>query len=210
MANIHVNPTRMELTRLKKKRIMAVRGHKLLKDKRDELMKQFISMVEENKILREKVEKSIKKANNMFLLAKSEMNKESLNVALLSAKQAVSLEVSMQNIMSVNVPKFSYKTRTANVNDIYSYGLAFTSSSLDIAIGLLFSAFEDMLKLAQVEKTCQLLAEEIEKTRRRVNALEHVVIPQAQDGIKYILMKLDENERSTQARLMRTEAKKYL
>ena len=199
MANVHVNPTRMELTRLKKKRIMAVRGHKLLKDKRDELMKQFISLMEKNKKLREKVEIGIKKANQMFLLAKSEMSDEALNVALLAPKQSVSIDVSSKNIMSVNVPKFEYKTRTADKNDIFSYGLAFTSSGLDI---------EDMLELAEVEKSCQLLAAEIEKTRRRVNALEYVVIPQAENGIRYISMKLDENERSTQARLMKTGATK--
>lgn len=208
MANVQINPTRMELTRLKKKRIMAVRGHKLLKDKRDELMKQFISMVEKNKELREKVETGIKKANQMFLLAKSEMSDAALNVALLAPKQSVSIEVSSKNIMSVNVPKFAYKTRTANENDIFSYGLTFTSAGLDEAVKSLSDVLEDMLVLAEVEKTCQLLAAEIEKTRRRVNALEYVVIPQVESGIRYISMKLDENERSAQARLMKTGASK--
>ena len=208
MVTAQVNPTRMELTRLKKKRVMAVRGHKLLKDKRDELMKQFIAMVEENKNLRQKVERGIKRANEKFLIARSEMSEEALNVALLAPKQAVSIEVSSRNIMSVNVPKFSYSTRTADKNDIYSYGLAFTSFSLDDAVGALSEVFGAMLKLAEVEKSCQLLAREIEKTRRRVNALEYVVIPQAEGGIRYILMKLDENERSAQARLMKTGATK--
>lgn len=206
MASTQVNPTRMELARLKKKRLMAVRGHKLLKDKRDELMKRFIAMVEENKALREKVETGLKMANQRFLLAKSEMSDEAINVALLAPKQSVSIEVSSKNIMSVNVPQFYYKTRTADSNDIYSYGLAFTSSSLDEAVKSLSAVFEDMLKLAEVEKACQLLADEIEKTRRRVNALEYVVIPQAESGIRYISMKLDENERSAQARLMKTGA----
>lgn len=206
MASTQVNPTRMELARLKKKRLMAVRGHKLLKDKRDELMKRFIAMVEENKALREKVELGLKKANRRFLLAKSEMSDEAINVALLAPKQSVSIEVSSKNIMSVNVPQFDYKTRTADSNDIYSYGLAFTSSSLDEAVKSLSAVFEDMLKLAEVEKACQLLADEIEKTRRRVNALEYVVIPQAESGIRYISMKLDENERSAQGRLMKTGA----
>lgn len=206
MASTQVNPTRMELARLKKKRLMAVRGHKLLKDKRDELMKRFIAMVEKNKALREKVETGLRKANQRFLLAKSEMSDEAINVALLAPKQSVSIEVSSKNIMSVNVPQFDYKTRTADSNDIYSYGLAFTSSSLDEAVTSLSAVFEDMLKLAEVEKACQLLADEIEKTRRRVNALEYVVIPQAESGIRYISMKLDENERSTQARLMKTGA----
>lgn len=206
MASTQVNPTRMELARLKKKRLMAVRGHKLLKDKRDELMKRFIAMVEENKALREKVETGLRKANQRFLLAKSEMSDEAINVALLAPKQSVSIEVSSKNIMSVNVPQFDYKTRTADSHDIYSYGLAFTSSSLDEAVKSLSEVFEDMLKLAEVEKACQLLADEIEKTRRRVNALEYVVIPQAESGIRYISMKLDENERSAQARLMKTGA----
>ena len=206
MASTQVNPTRMELARLKKKRLMAVRGHKQLKDKRDELMKRFIAMVEENKALREKVETGLKMANQRFLLAKSEMSDEAINVALLAPKQSVSIEVSSKNIMSVNVPQFDYKTRTADSNDIYYYGLAFTSSSLDTAVKSLSAVFEDMLKLAEVERACQLLADEIEKTRRRVNALEYVVIPQAESGIRYISMKLDENERSAQARLMKTGA----
>lgn len=206
MANIQINPTRMELSRLKKKRIMALRGHKLLKDKRDELMKEFISLVEENKMLREKVETKLKKSNQKFFLAKSEMTEEVLAVSLLAPKQSISIDVTKRNIMGVEVPKFNYATRTPNPNDIYSYGLAFTSSGLDDAVKSLYEVFEDMLKLAEIEKSCQILASEIEKTRRRVNALEHVVIPQTEAGIKYISMKLDENERSAQVRLMKTGA----
>lgn len=206
MANIQINPTRMELSRLKKKRIMALRGHKLLKDKRDELMKEFISLVEENKMLREKVETKLKKSNQKFFLAKSEMTEEVLAVSLLAPKQSISIDVTKRNIMGIEVPKFNYATRTANPNDIYSYGLAFTSSGLDDAVKSLYEVFEDMLKLAEIEKSCQILASEIEKTRRRVNALEHVVIPQTEAGIKYISMKLDENERSAQVRLMKTGA----
>ena len=126
MANIQINPTRMELSRLKKKRIMALRGHKLLKDKRDELMKEFISLVEENKMLREKVETKLKKSNQKFFLAKSEMTEEVLAVSLLAPKQSISIDVTKRNIMGIEVPKFNYATRTANPNDIYSYGLAFT------------------------------------------------------------------------------------
>lgn len=206
MANVQINPTRMELTRLKKKRIMALRGHKLLKDKRDELMKQFISLVEENKMLRERVEAKLKNSNQKFLLAKAEMSEEILAVSLLAPKQSISIDVTKHNIMGVEVPKFNYTTRTANQNDIYSYGLAFTSPTLDDAVKSLYEIFDDMIKLAEVEKTCQILASEIEKTRRRVNALEHLVIPQAEAGIKYISMKLDENERSAQVRLMKTSA----
>lgn len=205
MAMTQVNPTRMELTRLKKKLVTATRGHKLLKDKRDELMRQFLDMVRENKRLREEVELKIHAANKNFALASAVMNEETLKTALLAPKQSVSLEVSTQNIMSVDIPVFEYKTRTPNENDIYSYGFAFTSGDLDDAVKSLSEIFPDMLKLAEYEKSCQLMAVEIEKTRRRVNALEHVMIPDYQDKIRYITMKLDENERSTQIRLMKVK-----
>ena len=205
MAGTTVNPTRMELTRQKKKLQTAVRGHKLLKDKRDELMRQFLDKVRENKELREKVEKGILEANKKFLLARAGMDDEYLNTALLAPKQEISLETSTKNVMSVEIPQFKFKTRTSDPNDIYSYGFAYTTGDLDDAIKSLSGVFEDMLKLAEIEKSCQLMATEIEKTRRRVNALEHVMIPEAQANIKYISMKLDENERSTQIRLMKVQ-----
>ena len=201
----HVNPTRMELTRLKKKLATAIRGHKLLKDKRDELMRQFLDLVRENKALREKVEAGIAAANQNFVLARSGMTDEALNVALMAPKQEVYLETETKNVMSVEIPVFKYKTRTSDPNDIYSYGFAFTSSDLDAAVKSLADVLPDMLRLAEIEKSCQLMAAEIEKTRRRVNALEHVMIPQMQANIKYITMKLDENERSTQIRLMKVK-----
>lgn len=200
-----VNPTRMELTRLKKKLVTATRGHKLLKDKRDELMRQFLEKVRDNKALRERVEEGIKAANKNFLLARAGMQDEVLNTALLAPKQKVSLESGVENVMSVDIPKFTFKTRTPDKNDIFSYGFAYTSNDLDDAIQSLSDIFPDMLKLAECEKSCQLMAAEIEKTRRRVNALEHVMIPQLQTNIKYITMKLDENERSTQIRLMKVK-----
>lgn len=200
-----VNPTRMELTRLKKKLVTARRGHKLLKDKRDELMRQFLDLVKLNMELRKKVEAGIEQANKNFILAKAGMSSQMLNTALLAPKQEVSVEVSTKNIMSVNIPVFNYKTRTPNPNDIYSYGFAFTSADLDDSVKYLSDILPDMLKLAEVEKSCQLMASEIEKTRRRVNALEHVMIPETESGIKYITMKLDENERSTQIRLMKVK-----
>ena len=200
-----VNPTRMELTRLKKKLVTATRGHKLLKDKRDELMRQFLDKVRENKRLRERVENGIQAANKNFLLARAGMQDEVLNTALLAPKQKVTLESETENVMSVDIPKFTFKTRTPDENDIYSYGFAFTSSDLDGAVKSLSDIFPDMLKLAECEKACQLMAAEIEKTRRRVNALEHVMIPELQENIKYITMKLDENERSTQIRLMKVK-----
>ena len=200
-----VNPTRMELTRLKKKLVTATRGHKLLKDKRDERMRQFLDKVRENKRLRERVENGIQAANKNFLLARAGMQDEVLNTALLAPKQKVTLESETENVMSVDIPKFTFKTRTPDENDIYSYGFAFTSSDLDGAVKSLSDIFPDMLKLAECEKACQLMAAEIEKTRRRVNALEHVMIPELQENIKYITMKLDENERSTQIRLMKVK-----
>ncbi len=205
MATAHVNPTRMELTRLKKKLVTALRGHKLLKDKRDELMRRFLDLVRENKALREKVEQGIAVANRNFVLARSVMSDEILNVALMTPKQEVTLELETQNVMSVEIPKYHYKTRTSDANDIYSYGYAFTSGDLDSAVKSLSDLLPDMLRLAECEKACQLLAAEIEKTRRRVNALEHVMIPEMQDNIRYITMKLDENERSTQIRLMKVK-----
>ena len=205
MAATQVNPTRMELTRLKKKLQTAVRGHKLLKDKRDELMRQFLDLVRVNMELRLKVEQGIKDANKNFVIAKAGMSEQILHTALMAPKQEVYLECDKKNVMSVEIPVFEYKTRTANANDIYSYGFAFTSNDLDDAVKSLDDILPDMLKLSETEKACQLMAAEIEKTRRRVNALEHVVIPQTQQNIKYIKMKLDENERSTQIRLMKVK-----
>ncbi len=205
MAKARVNPTRMELTKLKKKLATATRGHKLLKDKRDELMRQFLDMVRENRALREKVEKGIMAANKNFVLARSAMPDEVLNVALMAPKQEVFLEAGKRNVMSVEIPEFEYRTKTADVNDIYPYGFAFTSSDLDDAVTSLQDILPDMLRLAEIEKSCQLMAAEIEKTRRRVNALEHVMIPELRENIKYIVMKLDENERSTQVRLMKVK-----
>ena len=205
MASKQITPTRMELTRLKKKLVTATRGHKLLKDKRDELMRQFLEKVRENKTLREQVEKGIKAANKNFLLARASMQDQVLSTAMLAPKQRVSVETGVENVMSVEIPTFDFKTRTPDQNDIFSYGFAFTSSDLDGAVQSLADIFPDMLKLAEIEKSCQLMAVEIEKTRRRVNALEHVMIPELQANIKYISMKLDENERATQIRLMKVK-----
>mgnify|MGYP000779403700 FL=1 len=205
MAGTQVNPTRMELTRLKKKLVTAVRGHKLLKDKRDELMRQFLDKVRENKALREEVETALVSANQNFMLARAGMPDERLNTALLAPKQELTISAGTQNVMSVEIPDFDFKTRTPDQNDMYSYGFAFTTGDLDDAILSLSEVFPKMLKLAEVEKSCQLMAAEIEKTRRRVNALEHVMIPELQTNIKYITMKLDENERSTQIRLMKVK-----
>ena len=166
-------------------------------------MRQFLELARENMELRKKVEAGIERANKNFVLAKSTMSNEAVNVAFMAPKQEVTLETDMRNIMSVDIPVFEYRTRTSDANDIYSYGFAFTSSDLDDAVKSLANLLPDMLKLAETEKACQLMASEIEKTRRRVNALEHVLIPETQESIKYITMKLDENERSSQIRLMK-------
>ena len=204
MASTRVNPTRMELTRQKKKLMSATRGHKLLKDKRDELVRQFMDMIKENMRLRLKVEEGLKRANREFAVARAGMSEEVLNTALMANNKSLEIKQDYKNIMSVDIPQFCVKTEIGG-RDIYSYGYAFTAGDLDDAVYSLSNVFSDMIKLAEIEKSCQLMASEIEKTRRRVNALEHVIIPQALDNIKYITMKLDENERSTQIRLMKVK-----
>lgn len=205
MAKKAVSPTRMELNKLKVRIKTARRGHKLLKDKRDELMRRFLELVRENKTLRENVELKLKAANGNFALASASMSAPILNVALMVPKQEVFLEVESKNVMSVQVPEFTTKTKSDDPGDIYSYGYAFTSAELDDSVKVLGEILPDLLKLAETEKTCQLLASEIEKTRRRVNALEYVMIPEYAQNIRYISMKLDENERSTQSRLMKVK-----
>jgi len=205
VAILNVNPTRMELNLLKGKLKTATRGHKLLKDKRDELMREFIELVRENKEVRREVEKGIEQANAHMSIARSVMSDEALNTALMLPMQEMSLQISEKNVMSVNIPVFDAKFKTADENDIYSYGYAFTSSDLDDAVKALSDIMPQMLRLAELEKSCQLMAAEIEKTRRRVNALEHVMIPNYEDTIRYIRMKLDENDRSTTTRLMKVK-----
>lgn len=205
MAVMNVNPTRMELTRLKKQLTTAVRGHKLLKDKRDELMRQFLEKIRENKLLRERVEAGIREAHSHFVLASAVMQKEALDAALLSPKQEITLETATRNVMSVDIPVFEAKTRTSEEADMYSYGFAFTSFELDDAVLRLSELLPDMLRLAECEKATQLMASEIEKTRRRVNALEHVMIPRYQETIHFITMKLEENDRSSRTRLMKVK-----
>ena len=205
MPALNVNPTRMELTRLKGQLRTAVRGHKLLKDKRDELMKQFMDVVRENRALRSKVEEGLTRANTAFAAASAVMSPEMLEQAILYPQSSVSLEMDFQNIMSVDVPVYRFHTERGEGESPCPYGFAATSGELDDAVEALSQVFRDMLKLAEVEKTSQLLAQEIEKTRRRVNALEYVKIPQTEEAIKYITMKLDENERAATIRLMKVK-----
>ncbi len=205
VARLNVNPTRMELSKLKTKLTSARRGHKLLKDKRDELMRQFMDLIKENRRLRSEVEAAISEANRYMAVAGSVMQREVLETALMLPKQEVELDVSEKNVMSVYIPVFETKFRTSDSNDIYSYGTAFTSIDLDGAVKALSEVFPKMIKLAETEKACQLLADEIEKTRRRVNALEHIMIPDYEETIKFITMKLSENERSTTTSLMKVK-----
>lgn len=206
MAVINVNPTRMELTNLKRKLTTARRGHKLLKDKRDELMRRFLDLVRENKSLRKEVEEGIKNANAHMSVARSVMSDSALDVALMLPMQEMNLEITEKNVMSVMIPEYETHFKTADSNDIYPYGYAFTSTDLDEAVKSFSDIMPKMLRLAEVEKSCQLMATEIEKTRRRVNALEHVMIPQYEETIKFITMKLDENERSSTTRLMKVKS----
>ena len=205
MPSTTINPTRMELTRLKGRLKTAQRGHKLLKDKRDELMKQFMDVVRENRALRKRVEEGLMRAHGSFTVAAALMSPEMLEQSLMYPKQSVELEMTFQNIMSVDVPEYHFKTRSQDPGEAYPYGFAQTSGELDDAVDAMSQVFQDMLKLAEIEKTSQLLAEEIEKTRRRVNALEYVKIPQMEESIKYITMKLDENERANTIRLMKVK-----
>ena len=205
MANITVSPTRMELTRLKGKLRTAQRGHKLLKDKRDELMKQFLDTVRELRALRAQVEQELMRVHSSFTVASALMSAQAMEQALMYPKQSVELTMSFQNIMSVNVPVYDFQTQTRSDSDIYPYGFAATSGELDTAVDALGKVFKKLLKLAEIEKSAQLMAEEIEKTRRRVNALEYVMIPNTQEAIRYINMKLDENDRATTIRLMKVK-----
>ncbi|MFY9378081.1 MAG: V-type ATP synthase subunit D [Peptococcia bacterium] len=200
-----VNPTRMELTRLKQRLVTSRRGHKLLKDKRDELMRQFLELVRRNKELREQVEAMIMASHKNFQMAAAVSSPENMREALMYPKQSVELSVSYRNVMSVNVPKFSFQMVGDDPTNVYPYGYAFTSGELDASIEALSQALPLMLELAEMEKGAQMLAQEIERTRRRVNALEHVIIPQLEVTIKAIRMKLDENERGNLTRLMKVK-----
>jgi len=203
MASTTINPTRMELQRLKGRLKTATRGHKLLKDKRDELMRQFMEITRQSRALRARVEAGLSRANAAMTVASSIMSPEMLEQALLYPKQSVELSVDLKNIMSVYVPQYRFTTRADAGSEVFPYGFAQTSGELDDALIALSEVFSDMLDLAQVEKSMQLMADELEKTRRRVNALEYVMIPETEATIKYISMKLEENDLSTKVKLMK-------
>ena len=203
MAEIRVNPTRMELKKLQTRLLTSRRGHKLLKDKRDELMRQFLDIVREDKILRERVEQKLSEYYADFSVAAAVSSPKMLKGALILPRREGSVEVAQKNVMSVMVPEFKLDVRESG--DSINYGLAFTTAELDGAIGALGEVLEDMVRLAELEKTAQLMAQEIEQTRRRVNALEHIMIPRYVAGIKSIKMKLEENERGNLTRLMKVK-----
>lgn len=205
MPSTAITPTRMVLNQQKARLKTASRGHKLLKDKRDELMRQFMDVVRRNRELRDKVEQGLTEAFAALTVASAVMSPEMLEQAILYPRQSVELDTRFKNVMSVNVPVYDFKTKTAEAGDIFPYGFAQTSGELDDAIEALSKVFEDMLELAQVEKQMQLMSQEIEKTRRRVNALEYVMIPECEENIKYISMKLEENDRSSKVRLMKVK-----
>lgn len=204
---LNVNPNRMELTRLKGRIATTKRGHKLLKDKQDELMRQFISMVKENDRLRKQVESELLDAYRDFVLVGATTSPEALSQALMASNESISLEVSPRNVMSVIVPNMKFTRALQDDSaEMYPYGFLGSSDELDRAVAKLFALLPKLLQLGEIEKTCNLLADEIEKTRRRVNALEYMTIPQLEETIKYIQMKLDENERSGLIRLMKVKS----
>ncbi|MBE6708482.1 MAG: V-type ATP synthase subunit D [Ruminococcaceae bacterium] len=205
MARKTVNPTRMELQSQKRRLATARKGHKLLKDKRDELMRRFLEMVRENKALRAEVEAALAESSKNFAVARSSMAPQIMDTALLMPSQSAELDISYKNVMSVRIPEFKVEMCSPSEGDMYSYGFAFTSPELDVAVEALSDVARKMYRLAEVENACRLMAEEIERTRRRVNALEHVMIPEYEENIRFITMKLDENERSTTSRLMKVK-----
>lgn len=204
MARLNVNPTRMQLTRLKERLNTAKRGHKLLKDKQDELMRQFIDLIRKNKALREEVEAKLQQSFASFAVTSAMMSPQMLETALILPKQSLSLEITDRNIMSVHVPEMTFK-RSQEAGGLYPYGYVSTPADLDEALRELDGVMDQLLELAKVEKACQLMADEIEKTRRRVNALEYRTIPDLEETIQFIRMKLDENERATITRLMKVK-----
>lgn len=204
MARLNVNPTRMELRRLKNRLKTAVRGHKLLKDKADEMVRRFMLYIRENKRLREEVEGELKASLNSFMLARAVSSDAVIEEAVAMPGTSVRLRTSSKNIMSVEVPVFEIEE--GETSELYPYSFAGVTSELDDSIASLSGLMPKLLKLAEVEKTCNMLADEIEKNRRRVNALEYVMIPQLEETIKYISMKLDENERGATTRLMKVKS----
>ena len=205
MASLNVNPTRMVMSKLKGQLKVAIKGHKLMKDKRDELMRIFLDLAREIRALREEIEPMLEDVYGSFSVARAVMTPEMVEEALMYPKQSVKLVATEKNVMSVDVPSFDFEQENTQTGSVYPYGFATTSGELDKSIEKLSELFPKLLRLAGMEKEAMLIADEIEKTRRRVNALEYVKIPDYQETIKYIKMKLDENERGNQTRLMKVK-----
>lgn len=203
MARLAVNPTRMELRKLKTRLKTATRGHKLLKDKSDEMIRRFMQFAAENKRLREEIEGELAAAMRAFMLARAVTDPAELNRTIAMPDYRVDVSVTERNVMGVTVPSIEMKKSETVA---LPYAFASVTGELDAAIEKLNAITEKLLRLAEVEKTCNMLADEIEKNRRRVNALEYVMIPQLEETIKYIMMKLDENERGNLTRLMKVKS----
>lgn len=195
----NVNPTRMELLSLKKRVGLALRGHRLLSEKRDEISRQLVQIARDLKALRQQVERELLETTRRFMMARATMEPEHITAALEVPTKKFQLAIRFASIMSVNVPLLSKEIE----GDIICYGFSTTSGEMDIALRALERAFDSLIELAEKEKQCQLLANELQSTRRRVNVLEHVVIPETQETIKYINSKLGEAERDNISRLMK-------
>lgn len=202
MAKLNVNPTRMELSKLKAKLVTAKKGHKLLKDKQDELMRIFIETIKKNREMRSRIEKKLENSLKNFAVSKSLMSESIFEESVAIPKIKYEVNISKRNVMSVRIPEIKLE-KIGDESDIYPYSYAQTSSELDYAVEDLSNVMNDLLNLSQIEKSTQLMADEIEKTRRRVNALEYMTIPQLEETIKFIRMKLDENDRASIIRLMK-------
>ncbi|MEG0267517.1 MAG: V-type ATP synthase subunit D [Carnobacterium sp.] len=205
MAKLNVNPTRMELTILKQRLSTATRGHKLLKDKQDELMRQFITLIRKNNVLRSVVEEKLTSAMQSFVMAKALLNENFIEELVAIPPRSVQLEMYQKNIMSVSVPVMNFGYDESQDTNELRYGYLNSNSELDTSIEKMSAVMAELLELSEIEKTCQLMADEIEKTRRRVNALEYMTIPQLEETIYFIQMKLDENERANITRLMKVK-----
>ena len=203
MPELNVNPTRMELTRLKKQLQTATRGHKLLKDKQDELMRQFILLIRKNDQLRKEVEAKLQEAMRQLMLADAAINENFIEELFMLPASEVSLDVLEKNIMSVKVPVMNFDYNDDLLSSPLEYGYLNSNAELDTVIDDFTAILPKLLELTEIEKTCQLMSTEIEKTRRRVNALEYMTIPQFEQTIYRIRMKLEENERSEITRLIK-------
>ncbi len=195
----NVNATRMELLRLRKRVGLAARGHRLLSQKRDEICRQLVKVARLIKPLRDRVEKELLETTRRFMMARATMEPEDMTVAMEVPTKRFSLAISFASIMSVRVPQLAKEI----AGDIVCYGFSTTSGELDVALRALERAFDSLIELAEKEKQAQLLATELQMTRRRVNVLEHVVIPDIQETIKFIYSKLGEAERDNISRLMK-------